>query len=123
MLSTGYNGVAAGAPHCSGGNPCPGADLPPGVGHDLCAAVHAEANALLQCRDVDAVETAYCTHEPCAACAKLLLNSGCRRVLYMKPHVSSGRAQWLLAGRLEADWVYFPLKTQEKGSYSCFGPA
>jgi dCMP deaminase len=28
----------------------------------------------------------YVTHEPCSICSKLLINSGCRRIVYMNPY-------------------------------------
>lgn len=81
VLATGYNGVAAGLPHCDE-HPCPGAGLSSGAGLDLCEAVHAEQNALLQCRDVSLIRTCYVTVSPCVTCTKLLLNTGCTRIVY-----------------------------------------
>ena len=52
ILATGYNGVPRGCPHCID-VPCPGANAPAGA--DLCEAVHAEQNALLQCKDIDKI--------------------------------------------------------------------
>lgn len=85
VLATGYNGRTAGAVHCFDA-PCAGASLPSGSGHDLCEAVHAEQNALLQCRDVFEMHTCYCTTVPCITCAKLLLNTSCERVVYLEPY-------------------------------------
>ena len=28
----------------------------------------------------------YVTHEPCSMCSKLLINSGCRRIVHMHPY-------------------------------------
>jgi dCMP deaminase len=28
----------------------------------------------------------YVTHEPCSICSKLLINAGCRRVVFMNPY-------------------------------------
>jgi deoxycytidylate deaminase len=49
VIATGYNGVAAGQEHCID-NPCEGAQLKSGEGLDKCEAIHAEQNALLQCK-------------------------------------------------------------------------
>jgi dCMP deaminase len=43
VLSTGYNGVARGVEHCK---TCMRAGIPSGERHELCRAVHAEANAI-----------------------------------------------------------------------------
>ena len=101
VLATGFNGVAAGLPHCSEGHPCAGASCPSGTGLDLCEAIHAEANALLQCRDVDAITTAYVTVSPCVTCTKLLLSTGCQRIVASKPyaHDQAARQLWERAGR------------------------
>lgn len=67
---------------------------------DGCQAIHAEQNALLQCRDVYAIHTAYVTASPCMTCVKLLLNTSCERIVYVEeyPH-SAARDLWTGAGR------------------------
>lgn len=86
---------------------CAGATAASGEHHDDCQAIHAEANALLQCRDVYAIHTMYVTTEPCVACTKLLLNTSCKAVVYFEPHVLGGKAQalWVAAGR---EWRQLP---------------
>ncbi len=71
IVSTGYNGGVPGDPHCIDVS-CPGAE----DDHtDLtrCQSIHAEINAVLQCRDLDHVHAAYCTESPCMNCARFLL--------------------------------------------------
>lgn len=131
VLSTGYNGVAAGLPHCNEvtnevpnpaldcgdgtyraveywerptikvyGNACPGVSAPSGQNLDTCQAIHAEQNALLQCRDAYAIHTAYVTASPCITCCKLLLNTSCQRIIYAEeyPHPAA-KTLWVGAGR------------------------
>ncbi len=109
VLSTGYNGVAAGLPHCNQHDPwhpigfphaCSGAQAPSGTNLDGCQAIHAEQNALLQCRDMYAIHTAYVTASPCMTCCKLLLNTSCQRIVYVEeyPH-SAAKDLWTGAGR------------------------
>lgn len=100
VVATGYNGVARGLPHCID-TPCSGAHYPSGQGLEKCEALHAEANALLQCRDVYSIHTAYVTDSPCVHCTKLLLNTSCQRIVFMKayPH-SESKVLWEKAGRL-----------------------
>lgn len=80
VIATGYNGPPAGRAHCVD-SPCPAALAEPGTRLDECFAIHAEQNALLQCHDVYAIETAYITVAPCATCLKLFLNTSCRRLV------------------------------------------
>lgn len=104
VIATGYNGNAAGQPHCIEVK-CPGADLPSGTGLDACEAIHAEANALLQCKDVYEISKAYVTASPCIHCVKLLLNTGCEEVVFIDeyPHYEA-RHLWEEAGR---KWTKF----------------
>ncbi len=82
VLATGYNGAPRGIPHCGQeGSTCYGASLPSGSGLEVCQAIHAEQNALLQCTDPDRVHAAYVTVAPCSTCAKLLLNTGMKRLI------------------------------------------
>lgn len=97
VLSTGYNGRQSGVAHCRDGELCQGAHSPTGLQLDACEAIHAEQNALLQCRDVWAVDTCYTTASPCITCAKLLLNTSCKRVVYIDEypaHIATVRDLW-----------------------------
>lgn len=120
VLATGYNGVPAGEAHCNdidvrGGtllsghpfkritfpNACEGSDARSGQNLDMCLAVHAEQNAILQCRDSHAIDRAYVTAFPCPSCAKLLLNTSCRTVVYATQYGDDvGQAMWVRAGRV-----------------------
>ena len=102
VLATGYNGVAAGLVHCTD-RPCLGASYRSGTGLDKCEAIHAEQNALLQCRDVYSVHTCYTTLSPCMHCLKLLLNTSCERIVFDEEytHNDDPKRLWISAGR---DW-------------------
>lgn len=115
-LSSGYNGPAAGEPHCFD-RPCPGAGLPTGTGLELCEAIHAEANALLFCPDVRLVHTAYVTTSPCLHCVKLLMNTGCRRIVFSHryTHDDASRELWTrgkapehILGNTDRTWEHIP---------------
>lgn len=110
VLATGYNGVAAGLPHCNelvnDGYPHACAVAfertgPSGAHLDGCEAVHAEQNAMVQCPDPWAIATAYVTHAPCVPCVKLLLGTGCQRIIFLTraPHTARAEALWVNAGR------------------------
>lgn len=84
IVSTGYNGAAAGHPHCLEIG-CAREGVPSGQNMELCRGAHAEQNAIAQAaRHGIAVDggTVYCTHHPCSACAKSIINAGISRVVY-----------------------------------------
>ena len=83
---------------------CPGAGAPSGTDLDACEAIHAEANALLQCRNVWEIHTCYVTVSPCVSCVKLLLNPSTERIVFRAPytHDEAARKLW---GR---DWKCIP---------------
>lgn len=113
VLSTGYNGVAAGLPHCNERkwretegpgewvfpNACEGAKSESGTNLDACQAIHAEQNALLQCKNVYEIDTCVVTTAPCITCTKLLLNTSCSTILFVDEYANSGGQLWLAAGR------------------------
>jgi dCMP deaminase len=122
ILSTGYNGVATGRPHCNeeveGGyskewelqaikgypNKCPGADSPSGANLDACQALHAEQNAIIRLPDPRRLYTAYCTSSPCISCIKLFLGTSCQRIVFLQeyPHPTA-KEWWLASGR---EWLH-----------------
>jgi dCMP deaminase len=99
VLSTGYNGVASGLAHCAE-EPCPGASVSARAHPLACEAIHAEANALMQCSDPNAIDTVYCTDSPCEQCVKLLLNTSASRIVFAREYPSPySRTLWEKAGR------------------------
>ena len=80
ILSTGYNGVPKGQPHCID-QPCQGVDLPSGYGLDICKAQHAEVNAIAHCRDLRSASILYVTVSPCMSCLKLIAATNIRRIV------------------------------------------
>jgi dCMP deaminase len=101
VLSTGYNGVASGLPHCNEGHPCPGAGLPSGQGLDSCQAIHAEQNAILHLADPYSVDVAYVTATPCISCMKLLLGTSCRLIVAAEAYPHSQAVDWWRAAGRE----------------------
>jgi dCMP deaminase len=79
ILATGYNGVPRGLRHCDERG-CLRDELgiPAGERHELCRGLHAEQNAIIQAAyhgvAISGAEI-YCTHQPCAVCAKMLVNA------------------------------------------------
>ncbi len=86
ILSTGYNGAPAGVSHCLDSG-CLREELgiPSGQRQELCRAVHAEQNAIIQAA-LHGVSTKgsvlYCTTRPCVLCAKMLINAGVEEIFF-----------------------------------------
>ncbi len=86
ILTTGYNGAPKGLAHCAKtGCLRQQLGIPSGERHELCRALHAEQNAIIQAANLGiAIEgsTLYCTTAPCSLCAKMLINAGVKRVVF-----------------------------------------
>lgn len=84
LIGMGYNGGPKGYPHCTDGA-CPRLHEPSdrALLYDNCIAVHAEANALLHSDYTARREgfTLYVNGHPCFGCAKLIANSGAKRLV------------------------------------------
>ena len=113
ILSTGYNGVPIGCEHCIE-KPCPGATTP--RGSDACQAVHAESNALLQCRDVDRIYTCYVTHAPCLRCTKTLMNTACSRIVFLDNSLEEPAAKGLWTSE-RPEWLHYSTKQDENDRF------
>ncbi len=78
ILTTGYNGAPRGVAHCTEA----GCIL---VNEHCARATHAEANAIVQgaLHGISlAGSVAYCTHQPCVNCSKLLISAGVQKIIY-----------------------------------------
>ena len=87
VMTTGYNGAPAGIKTCIERGECMRRKLgiPSGTRAELCYAIHAEQNAIIQAAKLGiAIDgaTLYCTHQPCSVCAKMIVNAGITRVVY-----------------------------------------
>ncbi|MCQ4638054.1 dCMP deaminase family protein [Anaerovorax odorimutans] len=87
IIATGYNGAPQGLKHCSeleGGCLRQKLGIPSGERHELCRALHAEQNAIIQAATLGhSIEgaTIYITNQPCIICAKMIINAGIRRIV------------------------------------------
>ena len=86
ILTSGYNGAPVGLPHCAEtGCLREHLGVPSGERHELCRALHAEQNAVIQAAVHGiAIKGAVCyvTHQPCLLCAKILINAGIEKVVF-----------------------------------------
>ena len=85
ILATGYNGAPSGLKHCVEiGCLRQKLNIPSGERHELCRALHAEQNALIQASlyGISVKDsTLYATNQPCVICAKMLINAGIKEIV------------------------------------------
>lgn len=98
VISTGYNGSPRGFENCCDIGDCPRIrrNMHQGEGYGLCRAVHAEANALLNCSrqqtmgadlylsSVNPQDGSVHHAKPCPLCARLIIQAGIRNVILRK---------------------------------------
>ncbi len=87
ILTTGYNGAPAGSLSCVEKGEClrRTLNIPSGTRQELCYAIHAEQNAIIQAAKIGVSiqgATLYCTNQPCSICAKMIVNAGIERIVY-----------------------------------------
>lgn len=86
IVATGYNGAPSGLAHCEDRGGCLRQQLgvPSGERHELCRALHAEQNAIIQAAALgNSINgaTIYVTNQPCVICAKMIINAGIRKII------------------------------------------
>jgi dCMP deaminase len=86
VMAAGYNGAPKGIAHCDERGGCYRDKLgvPSGERHELCLALHAEQNAIVQAAALgQSIEgaTIYITHQPCVICAKMIINAGIKKII------------------------------------------
>ena len=87
ILTTGYNGAPQGIVSCAERGECLRRvkNIPSGTMQEVCYAVHAEQNAIIQAAKLGVSlqdATIYVTHQPCVICTRMILNSGIKKVIY-----------------------------------------
>jgi dCMP deaminase len=96
IISIGYNGTPSGwANDCEDSNN----QTQPEV-------LHAETNAiakLARCTEGGEGATLYCTHAACLDCAKLIYQSGIRRVVYARDYAGTDGVDFLKAAGVKVD--------------------
>lgn len=90
VLATGYNGMVAGITHCEDiGCLREKMKIPSGERQELCRAIHAEQNAIVQAAKFGIAldgATIYVNTQPCITCSKLIANVGIKKVIYKRPY-------------------------------------
>jgi dCMP deaminase len=121
VLSTGYNGSPRGTENCCDRGNCPRIEknMHQGEGYAICRAVHAEANALLNCsREQTVGADLYLTGvnpadgsvhmaKPCPLCARMIIQAGIKNVYLRQSNEPDGyicvlaeELEWFTENRL-----------------------
>ncbi len=87
IMAIGYNGAPAGVKNCVERDYClrNKLNIKSGTHAETCYAVHAEQNAIVYAaKEGISLKgcTLYCTHQPCVVCAKIIINTGIKEIIF-----------------------------------------
>lgn len=116
VISTGYNGSPRGFENCCDIGTCPRMrrNMHQGEGYEMCRAIHAEANALLNCsREQTIGADLYLTSinpddnsihraKPCPLCARTIIQAGINNVILRQ---GEGEDNYIIVPAKELEWV------------------
>ncbi len=111
MLATGYNGAPNGVAHCfqrPDGCLREAQNIPSGQRQELCRGLHAEQNAILQAAAFGVSLKGgelYCTHQPCVTCAKMIINAGIKRVVFLGSYPDELSLELLKEGKIALERI------------------
>lgn len=103
IISSGYAGPPSGFPHCD-----PECRQTSTLQGGCTRTIHAEQNAIAYAaREGIATlgATLYCTDSPCEVCAKILINTGISRVVYLRPYRDTTGIQLLQKAHIQCEMV------------------
>lgn len=116
VISTGYNGAPRGFANCCDIGTCPRIErnLHQGEGYGMCRAIHAEANALLNCSrqqtmgadlyltGINPKDNSIHRAKPCPLCARSIIQAGIDNV-YLR--VGEGADNYEVVATKDLKWV------------------
>ncbi len=99
IVTTGYNGAAKGVDDClEKGCLRDELKIPSGQRHEVCRAIHAEQNAIIQ-GGYHGISvkggTMYSTHTPCMICSKMIVNAGIVEVVSYQEYADKDAQNFL----------------------------
>lgn len=115
VISTGYNGSPRGFDNCCDTGKCPRIEqnMHQGDGYGICKAIHAEANALLNCSrqqtigadmylvGVNPHDNSIHKARPCPLCARSIIQAGINNVIL---RVGEGADNYIVVPAKELEW-------------------
>lgn len=119
VISTGYNGAPRGFDNCCDLGDCPRIkrNMHQGDGYGMCRAVHAEANALLNCSrqqtlgadlylvGVNPQDNSVHKAKPCPLCARTIIQAGINNVIM---RVGEGDEDYIIIPATKLEWYQTP---------------
>lgn len=119
VISTGYNGSPRGFENCCDIGVCPRIprNMHQGEGYEICRAIHAEANALLNCSreqtmgadlylaGINPEDCSVHKAKPCPLCARMIIQAGIRNVIL---RVGDGEDNYVTIPANELEWYKEP---------------
>lgn len=119
VISTGYNGAPRGFDNCCDLGHCPRIerDMHQGDGYGICRAVHAEANALLNCSrqqtigadlylvGVNPQDNSIHRAKPCPLCARTIIQAGINNVIM---RIGDSEEDYIAIPATELEWFQVP---------------
>ena len=119
VISTGYNGAPRGFDNCCDLGTCPRMDrnMRQGEGYEICRAIHAEENALLNCSrqqtigadlylvGINPKDNSIHEAKPCPLCARAIIQAGINNV-YLR--LGEGADNYIRIPAKELVWVQQP---------------
>lgn len=105
ILCTGYNGAPRKLAHCAEtGCLRDKLKIPSGERQEICRGLHAEQNAIIQAALYGiSIKGAvlYSTHQPCVTCAKMLINTGVKKIIFQGEYPDRLACEMLEEGEIQ----------------------
>jgi len=118
VMATGYNGPPSGLRHCIDiGCLRVKMGIPSGERHELCRALHAEQNAIIQAAIFGVNirgSVVFCTHFPCSLCAKMLINVKASKIYYIEGYPDELSKSLLSEANIPSEKIDLPVEEISK---------
>jgi len=114
IMTTGYNGAASGMACCLElGCLRDELGIASGTRHEICRAIHAEQNAIIQA-GIHGINieggVMYCTHTPCMICAKMIVNAGIKEFVSYHDYADEDARKFLIEAGVKSRKIDKPSK-------------
>lgn len=116
VISTGYNGAPRGFDNCCDIGKCPRKErnMHQGEGYGICRAIHAEANALLNCSrqqtigadlylvGINPEDNSIHRAKPCPLCARMIIQAGINNVVL---RIGEAAEEYIVVPAKDLEWT------------------
>lgn len=121
VIGTGYNGAPSGLSHCTK-ETCIRIkkNIPSGQQSELCKAIHAEQNLIIDAAGKLEGATVYCTTRPCTTCTKLLIGCGVEEIIWKYDYPDEYATTLLTEYQVRSPMDKFPVITKDVHNFYHF---